>query len=318
MRCYQMHYLLLTLHSATHPPDSYLVHIFTLNIAKDIRAMLPVVIVRAVTLAFALAATWMAKVQYDRLAVGLLPCHLTFESCVFPLPYPAKAAQEQRPLVTKLGQNADSYDGPVDPKLAIINISEVYDEEKDEVLPDSADGKFTLRSFIESRLESFCSLGEMLWFVGTLVAPWLMCTGAAWYLQQRKIWDLRSVAIIADARLIRLQQRYEGLKNQAGIPQADSEGRQSSFSVENLRLKERVSENHFDPLDEEVRDEDESPEANRAIMRSPIFRHTAEDLRMERARAYSMAQKVTQLIEALEILQARESEQDQYYEVATQ
>ena len=279
--------------------------------------MLPVVVVRVVTLAFALAATWMAKVQYGRLAVGLPPCHLTLESCVFPPPYSAKAAQTQRPLVTTAGRKTDSDTGPVDPGLAINDISEVYNEEINEVPPNSADGKFTFKSLIESYLEGFRSLGEVLWFVGTLGAPWLMCTGAAWCLQQRKIWDLRSIAIIADARLIRLQQRYEGLELQTGMPQADSEAQQGSLYVETLRKKERASKNHFDPFDEDARDEDESPELNRAIMRSRIFRHTAEDLRTERARAHSMAQKVAQLVEALEILQARESEQDQYYEAVT-
>ena len=279
--------------------------------------MLPVVFVRAVTLAFALAATWMARVQYDRLAVGLPPCYLTLESCVFPPSYSAKAAQAQRSLVTKVGQKTDSYIGPVDPELAINDISEVHNEERDEVPPYFADGKPTLPSFIESCLENFRSLGEVLWFVGTLVGPWLTCTGAAWYLQQRKIWDLRSIAIMADARLIRLQQRYEGPEHQADISQADLEGQQSPFFVDNLRLKEGASEKHLDPLDEDARDEDDSLEVNRAVMKSRIFRLAVEDLRTERARSHSMAQKVAQLVEALEILQARESEQDQYYEAVT-
>jgi hypothetical protein len=122
---------------------------------------------------------------------------------------------------------------------------------------------------------------------------------------------------MADARLIRLQQRYEGPEHQADISQADLEGQQSPFFVDNLRLKEGASEKHLDPLDEDARDEDDSLEVNRAVMKSRIFRLAVEDLRTERARSHSMAQKVAQLVEALEILQARESEQDQYYEAVT-
>ena len=183
MRCYHKHYLLLALNS----PPIHQTRIRTVlshqTSQNNIRAMLPVVFVRAVTLAFALAATWMARVQYDRLAVGLPPCYLTLESCVFPPSYSAKAAQAQRSLVTKVGQKTDSYIGPVDPELAINDISEVHNEERDEVPPYFADGKPTLPSFIESCLENFRSLGEVLWFVGTLVGPWLTCTGAACWLR---------------------------------------------------------------------------------------------------------------------------------------
>ncbi|KAK3172858.1 hypothetical protein OEA41_006183 [Lepraria neglecta] len=146
----------------------------------------------------------------------------------------------QAPPTPQKSQHAEhrpksGYSGPMDEWFASHGVNTVYTQTEDDdpatgsptTLSITASGHFSepleeplfssnddssFKLFIASWQSFFSELGKVLWYLGAWVAPWLTTTGGAWYLQQREIWDLRTIAQAKQARTLLLQQEHDRLE----------------------------------------------------------------------------------------------------------
>ena len=146
----------------------------------------------------------------------------------------------QAPPTLQKSQHAEhrpksDYSVPIDEWFASHGVNTLYTQTEEDdpaigsatTLSITTDGHFSepfeeplfssnddssFKLFIKSWQSFFSELGKVLWYLGAWVAPWLTPTGGAWYLQQRKIWDLRTMAQEKQARTLLQQQEHNRLE----------------------------------------------------------------------------------------------------------